>query len=133
MTLHPAADPPVAVQGRDFATNRGGLCQKGWTSADVLSVADRITEPLLRRESGELEPATWDEALEFAGRGGNDRDLGDQGLREAGLDLELAQAQRVDAGTRGGQRDRQRKAKTTNVHEQLPSRRPQNAGVLHAE
>jgi assimilatory nitrate reductase catalytic subunit len=64
MTLTPSAEG-VSVTPRDFPTNRGGLCQKGWTSADVLSVADRITEPLLRGASGELEPVTWDEALEF--------------------------------------------------------------------
>ncbi len=57
----PAA--PVAVDGRDFPTNRGGLCQKGWTSAQVLSAPDRITTPLIRGAGGELCPATWDEAL----------------------------------------------------------------------
>ena len=28
--------PRVVVSGRDFPTNRGGLCQKGWTSAELL-------------------------------------------------------------------------------------------------
>ncbi|MEV0894977.1 molybdopterin-dependent oxidoreductase [Promicromonospora sp. NPDC050262] len=37
------------VQPRDFPTNRGGLCQKGWTSAAVLGAADRITVPLVRQ------------------------------------------------------------------------------------
>ena len=37
------------VQPRDFPTNRGGLCQKGWTSASVLGASDRITVPLVRR------------------------------------------------------------------------------------
>jgi len=46
-----------------IAPTGGGLCQKGWTSAEVLSAADRITTPLVRGRSGELEPATWDEAL----------------------------------------------------------------------
>jgi assimilatory nitrate reductase catalytic subunit len=55
----------VSVGPRDFPTNRGGLCQKGWTSAEVLRAPDRLTRPLLRGESGELEPATWDEALAF--------------------------------------------------------------------
>ena len=54
----------VEVAPRDFPTNRGGLCQKGWTSAEVLTAADRLTRPLVRRE-GELRPASWDEALDL--------------------------------------------------------------------
>ncbi|MFF0655976.1 molybdopterin oxidoreductase family protein [Micromonospora tulbaghiae] len=54
----------VEVAARDFPTNRGGLCQKGWTAADLLDHPDRLTTPLLRdRPGGELRPATWDEAL----------------------------------------------------------------------
>ncbi|RBQ04193.1 nitrite reductase [Micromonospora sp. LHW51205] len=55
----------VEVGARDFPTNRGGLCQKGWTAADLLDHPDRLTTPLLRdRPGGELRPATWDEALD---------------------------------------------------------------------
>jgi assimilatory nitrate reductase catalytic subunit len=64
MTLTPSEEG-VSVTPRDFPTNRGGLCQKGWTSADVLTTPDRITRPLLRAASGELEPASWDEALGY--------------------------------------------------------------------
>jgi assimilatory nitrate reductase catalytic subunit len=54
------------VAGRDFPTNRGGLCRKGFTSAELLSAPDRLTTPLVRRSgSGELEPASWDEAIDF--------------------------------------------------------------------
>ncbi|WP_265520113.1 molybdopterin oxidoreductase family protein [Oerskovia flava] len=53
----------VVVSPRQFPTNKGGLCQKGWTSASVLRAGDRITTPLLRGEDGELHPASWDEAL----------------------------------------------------------------------
>jgi assimilatory nitrate reductase catalytic subunit len=59
----------VTVTPRDFPTNRGGLCQKGWTSAAVLTAPDRITTPLVRGIDGELAPATWDDALALvAGR-----------------------------------------------------------------
>jgi len=51
------------VSPREFPTNRGGLCQKGWTSADLLTSPARLTTPLIRKH-GELEPATWDEALD---------------------------------------------------------------------
>jgi assimilatory nitrate reductase catalytic subunit len=59
------AQPDVAVAGRDFPTNRGGLCQKGWTSAEVLRAPDRLTTPLVRDAQGSLVPTTWDEALDL--------------------------------------------------------------------
>ncbi len=65
MTLSVGADGAVEVQPRDFPTNRGGLCQKGWTAADVLTTPDRLTTPLVRGPDGELAPATWDVALGF--------------------------------------------------------------------
>ena len=42
---------------------RGKLCVKGRFGWDLLSHADRLTQPLVRR-AGELRPATWDEALD---------------------------------------------------------------------
>jgi assimilatory nitrate reductase catalytic subunit len=53
------------VTRRDFPTNRGGLCQKGWTSAELLDHPDRLLSPLVRDSRSEaLRPATWDEALD---------------------------------------------------------------------
>ncbi|NUT50373.1 MAG: molybdopterin oxidoreductase family protein [Saccharothrix sp.] len=52
------------VSPREFPTNRGGLCQKGWTSAELLTSPARLTTPLVRRD-GELREATWDEALDL--------------------------------------------------------------------
>lgn len=53
------------VQPRDFPTNKGGLCRKGWTAGQLLAVPDRLTRPLLRdRRDGELQPVSWDEALD---------------------------------------------------------------------
>ncbi|MFB8228792.1 molybdopterin oxidoreductase family protein [Cellulosimicrobium sp. NPDC055967] len=75
MRLSPSDEPgpstplPVTVAPRDFPTNRGGLCQKGWTSATVLRATDRITTPLLRGSDGELHPASWDEALDVVAAG----------------------------------------------------------------
>jgi assimilatory nitrate reductase catalytic subunit len=62
MTLRAGADA-VEVSGRDFPTNRGGLCQKGWTSADLLRHPDRLATPLVR-DGDTLRPATWSEALD---------------------------------------------------------------------
>ena len=52
------------VVPRDFPTNRGALCRKGWTAAELLSSPERLTTPLLRaRKGGALEPASWRDAL----------------------------------------------------------------------
>lgn len=64
MTLR-EADGEVAVLPRWFPTNQGGLCQKGWTAAELLDHPDRLTTALLRDPaSGELRPASWDAALD---------------------------------------------------------------------
>jgi assimilatory nitrate reductase catalytic subunit len=60
----PARTLPVTVSGRVFPTNRGGLCQKGWTSASVLVAPDRLTTPLVRGADGELHPAGWIKTLD---------------------------------------------------------------------
>jgi assimilatory nitrate reductase catalytic subunit len=50
---------------RDFPTNRGGLCQKGWTSAQLLTSPARLTTPLARDSRDEpLRPVSWDDALD---------------------------------------------------------------------
>lgn len=55
----------VSVAPREFPTNKGGLCQKGWTAAELLSNSERLTTPLVRDiKAGELRPASWDEALD---------------------------------------------------------------------
>jgi assimilatory nitrate reductase catalytic subunit len=71
----------VSVTARDFPTNKGGLCRKGWTSAELLAAPDRLVAPLMRdRKCGDLREASWDEALDrivgeiasIAGRHGRD-------------------------------------------------------------
>lgn len=54
------------VASRDFPSNRGGLCRKGWTAAALLDSPGRLTSPLIRnRKGGKLRPASWDEALDL--------------------------------------------------------------------
>ncbi|MBT2475744.1 molybdopterin oxidoreductase family protein [Microbacterium sp. ISL-103] len=67
MTLTPTIGDalPVAVAGRDFPTNRGGLCKKGWTSAELPADTGRLTTPLVRGDDGELHPADWDTTLDL--------------------------------------------------------------------
>jgi assimilatory nitrate reductase catalytic subunit len=63
----PAKNAPVLeVSGRDFPTNRGGLCRKGWTSTSLLNHPGRITEPLLKGADGVHRPISWDLALKLA-------------------------------------------------------------------
>ena len=64
----PLPEAPLNVQGRDFPTNRGGLCRKGWTSASLLNHAGRITEPLLKGADGIHRPIGWDQALAMVTR-----------------------------------------------------------------
>jgi assimilatory nitrate reductase catalytic subunit len=65
MHLHSIDSVTWTVGSREFPTNRGGLCQKGWSAAELLSHPDRLTAPLLReRRSEPLRRATWEEALE---------------------------------------------------------------------
>ncbi|KGP75759.1 NADH dehydrogenase [Desulfosporosinus sp. Tol-M] len=47
--------------------NQGTLCVKGRFGWDFVNSDDRLTTPLIR-EDGQLRPASWDEALDFAAR-----------------------------------------------------------------
>jgi assimilatory nitrate reductase catalytic subunit len=68
MTLVPDAGA-WRVAARDFPTNKGGLCRKGWTAAALLDSPDRLRAPLVRDgRGGPLRPASWDEALERVAR-----------------------------------------------------------------
>ncbi|SDS82106.1 molybdopterin oxidoreductase family protein [Microlunatus soli] len=64
MTLTRDADGEISVAGRDFPTNRGGLCRKGWTSPELLHRNDRLTRPLLRDAAGIPRPVSWDRAYQ---------------------------------------------------------------------
>jgi assimilatory nitrate reductase catalytic subunit len=49
----------------DFPTNKGGMCQKGWNAAELLTHPERLTTPLMRdHKGGELRPVSWNEALD---------------------------------------------------------------------
>jgi NADH-quinone oxidoreductase subunit G len=43
--------------------NHSWLCDKGRYGYEAVNSEERITEPLVRRDNGELEPASWAEAL----------------------------------------------------------------------
>ncbi|WP_030618376.1 molybdopterin oxidoreductase family protein [Streptomyces sclerotialus] len=68
MSLRPGEGGVRVVERPAFPVNRGALCGKGRTAAEVLDRRVRLTEPLVR-DGGELRPATWDEALDRVAAG----------------------------------------------------------------
>jgi assimilatory nitrate reductase catalytic subunit len=66
MTLTPMRTS-VRLEPRDFVVNKGGLCAKGFTAAELLDHPDRLLTPLVRKDPGDrtspLREASWDEAL----------------------------------------------------------------------
>jgi assimilatory nitrate reductase catalytic subunit len=66
VTASPGTRRLPEVAPRDFATNHGRLCQKGWTAATVLAAPDRLLTPLVRARPGRpLTPVDWDTALDL--------------------------------------------------------------------
>ena len=61
MTLSGTGSGDLTVSGREFPTNRGGLCQKGWTSAELLRSPDRIRDGLA--DSGRAPDGTPSQSL----------------------------------------------------------------------
>ena len=49
---------------QDNPSNEGHLCVKGRFGLDFVGAEDRLKTPMIRRD-GELEEATWDEAIDF--------------------------------------------------------------------
>ena len=46
--------------------SQGRLCIKGWNAQGFVQHPDRLTTPLIRRD-GELQEASWEEALAYIG------------------------------------------------------------------
>ncbi len=70
MMLNRDAAGAWSVSSRDFPTNKGGLCRKGWTAGALIDHPDRLTGPLVRdRKGGALRAAGWDEALDRVAAG----------------------------------------------------------------
>jgi NADH-quinone oxidoreductase subunit G len=57
------------LAGDDPEVNEEWLCDKGRFAFKYDTLADRLLEPLVRDENGELVPASWPEALERAAQG----------------------------------------------------------------
>ncbi|MEV6993537.1 NADH-quinone oxidoreductase subunit G [Streptomyces sp. NPDC093228] len=57
------------LAANDPEVNEEWICDKGRFGFRYAQMRDRLQTPLVRGESGELEPASWPEALEAAARG----------------------------------------------------------------
>ena len=69
ITLEPStraeASAPVSLKGRDFETNGGALCRKGYSAATLLDHPERLQAPMLRQTDGSLAPIGWEQALDL--------------------------------------------------------------------
>ncbi|MDY6914225.1 MAG: molybdopterin-dependent oxidoreductase, partial [Planctomycetota bacterium] len=66
LVLHTRGNHIVQVTGRPrLGISDGMLCVKGRFGFDFIGHAERLTQPLIRR-NGRLEPASWDEAMRLA-------------------------------------------------------------------
>jgi NADH-quinone oxidoreductase subunit G len=57
------------LAGDDAAVNEEWNCDKGRWAFKYVTALDRLTQPLVRNSNGELEPASWPEALAAAAAG----------------------------------------------------------------
>jgi assimilatory nitrate reductase catalytic subunit len=65
VTVTPGSRRLPEITPRDFPTNRGRLCPKGWTAGTLLTAPDRLLTPLARlRPGAALTPVEWDGALD---------------------------------------------------------------------
>lgn len=59
----------IGVEARDYPHNRGALCPKGVVAYQQAGHPERLRYPMIRRrKGGELERASWDEALDLVAR-----------------------------------------------------------------
>lgn len=70
LNVDPATQRIVKVTSKDeYLPNEGNLCVKGRFAFNFVHHPDRLTEPLVRGEDGELHPTTWEHALQVAADG----------------------------------------------------------------
>ena len=66
ITLHTLRDRVVRVSSKEGNHNQGWLCAKGRFGYEFINHPDRLKTPMVRLEKGgELEPATWEDALDI--------------------------------------------------------------------
>ena len=70
LRLHVRDDAAVGLTPEtNYPVNLGMACPKGWEALRILDAPDRAIDPLLRDQSGQMQPVPWDRALgEFVTR-----------------------------------------------------------------
>ncbi|SFJ32857.1 molybdopterin oxidoreductase family protein [Planctomicrobium piriforme] len=70
LKIHLRAGEAIGLSPQtSYPVNLGMACPKGWEALTVLDAPDRATTPLLRNASGQLEPVSWETAMQqFVGR-----------------------------------------------------------------
>ena len=70
LNLDPETKHIVKVTSKDeYLPNEGNLCVKGRFAFNFVHHPDRLTQPLVRGEDGELHPTTWEHAYQVAAEG----------------------------------------------------------------
>jgi len=70
LNVDPATKRIVKVTSKaEYVSNEGNLCVKGRFAFNFVHHPDRLTEPLVRGEDGELHATTWEKALAAAAVG----------------------------------------------------------------
>ncbi len=71
LNLHVKDDRVVRVTSPEPGTtvNDGNLCIKGRFSYEFIHHDERLTEPLVRGQDGQLRPTTWEHAMDVAAKG----------------------------------------------------------------
>ncbi|MCC6173902.1 MAG: molybdopterin oxidoreductase family protein [Chloroflexi bacterium] len=67
MYLRVSKGEAIGIEPRDYPHNRGSYCPKGVVAYQQAGHPERLRYPMIRRrgKSGQLERATWDEALDY--------------------------------------------------------------------
>ncbi|HVX44928.1 MAG TPA: NADH-quinone oxidoreductase subunit G, partial [Mycobacteriales bacterium] len=108
------------LSGEDHDVNEEWNCDKGRWAFTYVTQTDRILQPLVRDEGGELQPASWTDALEHAAEGLREaRDSGGVGVLPGGrLTYEDAYAYSKFARAALGTNDIDFRARPHSVEEQ---------------
>jgi predicted molibdopterin-dependent oxidoreductase YjgC len=70
INVDPETDRIVKITSDpSYVSNEGNLCVKGRFAFNFVHHPDRLTEPLVRGDDGELHPTSWDGALRAAAEG----------------------------------------------------------------
>jgi predicted molibdopterin-dependent oxidoreductase YjgC len=65
LTAHVKDNEIARITSNSWTPNEGWLCVKGRFGYKYVNSPDRLTKPLIRKQNGEFEEASWTDALEY--------------------------------------------------------------------